>query len=111
MKNPDGPRRDNPDSSRYLTRRAFVVGSLAAGFALAVLPVSADTVITDSKGLVAGEIKIPVAGGEIPGYRAMPAVGGPFATVLVVHEIFGVHEHIKDISRRLEIGRASCRER
>jgi carboxymethylenebutenolidase len=57
--------------------------------------------MTDSKGLVAGEIKIPVAGGEIPGYRAMPAVGGPFATVLVVHEIFGVHEHIKDISRRL----------
>ncbi len=84
-----------------LTRRAFVVGSLAAGFALAVMPVSADTITTDSNGLVAGEVKIPVAGGEIPAYRAMPASGGPFPTVLVVHEIFGVHEHIKDICRRL----------
>jgi carboxymethylenebutenolidase len=82
-----------------LSRRAFVVGSLAAGFALAVMPVSADTITTDSNGLVAGEVKIPVEGGEIPAYRAMPASGGPFPTV--VHEIFGVHEHIKDICRRL----------
>src|SRR6266851_10222998 len=84
-----------------ITRRAFVVGSLAAGFALAVMPVSADTITTETNGLVAGEIKIPVADGAIPGYRAMPATGGPFPTVLVVHEIFGVHEHIKDICRRL----------
>src|SRR6202161_4148483 len=84
-----------------LTRRAFVVGSLAAGFALAVMPVSADTIPTDSNGLIAGEIKIPVAGGEIPAYRAMPASGGPFPTVLVVMEIFGVHEWVKDICRRL----------
>ena len=84
-----------------ISRRAFVVGSLAAGFALAVMPVSADTITTDSNGLVAGEVKIPVEGGEIPAYRAMPASGGPFPTVLVVHEIFGVHEHIKDICRRL----------
>ncbi len=77
------------------------MGSLAAGFALAVMPVSADTITTDSNGLVAGEVKIPVEGGEIPAYRAMPASGGPFPTVLVVHEIFGVHEHIKDICRRL----------
>jgi carboxymethylenebutenolidase len=66
-----------------------------------VMPVSADTITTDSSGLVAGEVKIPVEGGEIPAYRAMPASGGPFPTVLVVHEIFGVHEHIKDICRRL----------
>ncbi len=84
-----------------LSRRAFVVGSLAAGFALAVIPVSADTITTDSNGLIAGEVKIPVEGGETPAYRAMPASGGPFPTVLVVHEIFGVHEHIKDICRRL----------
>ncbi|HEV2171800.1 MAG TPA: dienelactone hydrolase family protein, partial [Candidatus Binatus sp.] len=87
--------------TNQLSRRAFVVGSLAAGFALAVMPVSADTITTDSNGLVAGEVKIPVKGGEIPAYRAMPASGGPFPTVLVVHEIFGVHEHIKDICRRL----------
>src|SRR6266436_10241565 len=89
------------NTNTKISRRAFVVGSLAAGFALAVMPVSADTITTDSNGLVAGEVKIPVAGGEIPAYRAMPATGGPFPTVLVVHEIFGVHEHIKNICRRL----------
>jgi carboxymethylenebutenolidase len=65
-----------------------------------VLPVSAETITTDSNGLVAGEVKIPVPGGGIPGYRAMPATGGPFPVVLVVHEVFGVHEHIKDVCRR-----------
>ncbi|HKN00267.1 MAG TPA: dienelactone hydrolase family protein [Candidatus Binataceae bacterium] len=84
-----------------LSRRAFVVGSLAAGFALAVLPVSAETITTDTDGMVAGDVEIPVADGKVPGYRAMPAAGGPFPTVLVVQEIFGVHEHIKDICRRL----------
>ena len=84
-----------------ISRRAFVVGSLATGFALAVMPVSADTITTDSNGLDAGQVKIPVEGGAIPAYCAMPASGGPFPTVLVVHEIFGVHEHIKDICRRL----------
>jgi carboxymethylenebutenolidase len=88
-------------SPTQISRRAFVVGSLAAGFALAVMPVSAETITTDSNGLIVGEVKIPVEGGEIPAYRAMPATGGPFPTILVVHEIFGVHEHIKDICRRL----------
>jgi carboxymethylenebutenolidase len=83
------------------TRREFVVTSLAAGFALAVQPVSADTITTDTTGLMAGEVKVPVKDGEIPAYRAMPDKGGPFPTVLVVQEIFGVHEHIKDICRRL----------
>jgi carboxymethylenebutenolidase len=82
------------------TRREFVVTSLAAGFALAVRPVSAETITTDTQGLTAGEIKIPVADGEIPGYRAMPDKGGPFPVALVVQEIFGVHEHIRDICRR-----------
>ena len=83
-----------------VTRRTFVVTTLAAGFALAVQPVSADTITTSAEGLEAGEVKIPVADGTIPAYRAMPAKGGPFPTVLVVQEIFGVHEHIKDICRR-----------
>ncbi len=83
------------------TRRGFVVTSLAAGFALAVQPVSAQTITTDTEGLEAGEVQIPVPDGKIPGYRAMPAKGGPFPVVLVVQEIFGVHEHIKDICRRL----------
>jgi carboxymethylenebutenolidase len=83
------------------TRRGFVVTSLAAGFALAVQPVSAQTITTDTEGLEAGEVQIPVPDGHIPGYRAKPARGGPFPVVLVVQEIFGVHEHIKDICRRL----------
>ena len=82
------------------TRREFVVTSLAAGFALAVQPVTAQTITTDTTGLAAGEVKIRVADGEIPAYRAMPEKGGPFPVVLVVQEIFGVHEHIKDICRR-----------
>ncbi|HUI27893.1 MAG TPA: dienelactone hydrolase family protein [Candidatus Kryptonia bacterium] len=84
-----------------LTRREFIVTTLATGFALAVQPVSAATITTDSTGLVAGEVKIPSRGGEMPAYRARPAAGGSLPIVLVVHEIFGVHEHIKDICRRL----------
>jgi carboxymethylenebutenolidase len=84
-----------------LTRREFVLTSLATGFALAVRPVSAQTMImTDTTGLEAGEVKIPVSDGQIPAYRAMPAKGGPFPVVLVVQEIFGVHEHMKDVCRR-----------
>ena len=84
-----------------LTRRGFVVTSLAAGFALAAQPVSAQTITTDTKGLEAGEVKVKVADGEMPAYRALPAGAGPFPVILVVQEIFGVHEHIKDICRRL----------
>jgi len=89
-------------SGQNLTRREFVITSLAAGFALAVQPVTAQTMITtDASGLTAGEVKIPTSGGDIPAYRAMPNSGGPFSVVLVVQEIFGVHEHIKDVCRRL----------
>ncbi len=83
------------------TRREFMLTSLAAGFALAVQPVMAQTIITtDTTGLEAGEVKIPVGDGQIPAYRAMPTAGGPFPVALVVQEIFGVHEHIKDVCRR-----------
>jgi carboxymethylenebutenolidase len=84
-----------------LTRRGFIVTSLAAGFALAVQPVVGQTVITtDATGLEAGEVKIPVADGEIPAYRAIPSKGKRFPVALVVQEIFGVHEYIKDVCRR-----------
>ncbi|MBD2003708.1 MULTISPECIES: dienelactone hydrolase family protein [Cyanophyceae] len=83
------------------TRRQFIaVTTLAAGFALAVHPISAQVITTDAKGLVAGEVKIPASDGEIPAYRAMPATGSNFPVVLVVQEIFGVHEHLQDICRR-----------
>ena len=84
-----------------LTRRGFVKTSLAAGFAAAVLPVQAQTmIVTDTQGLTAGEVKIPTQDGAMPAYRAMPAGKSGLGTVLVVQEIFGVHEHIKDVCRR-----------
>lgn len=81
-------------------RREFLVTKLAVGFAMAVSPAGAQTITTDAIGLTAGEVQIPVSGGQIPGYRAMPARGGNFPIVLVVQEIFGVHEYIKDVCRR-----------
>ncbi len=87
---------ENPDN-----RREFLVRKLAVGFALAVSPVGAQTITTDTNGIDAGEVKLPVKGGGlIPAYRAMPSKGKKFPVVLVVQEIFGVHEHIKDICRR-----------
>ncbi|MCA1993666.1 MAG: dienelactone hydrolase family protein, partial [Coleofasciculus sp. S288] len=86
---------------RDLTRRKFIiVTTLAAGFAICTHPLSAQVITTDTQGLVAGEVQIPVEDGEIPAYRAMPSRGEDFPVVLVVQEIFGVHEHIQDICRR-----------
>ena len=84
------------------TRRGFVATTLISGFTIAAGPVMAQTAIkTDSKGLTAGPVRIPVADGEMHAYRAMPAQGsGPFPTILVIQEIFGVHEHIQDVCRR-----------
>jgi carboxymethylenebutenolidase len=96
-----GPELDSLLGKSALTRRDVLMTSLAIGFAAAAGPVAAETVITTgSEGLTAGEVKIPTADVEIPAYRAMPAKGGPFPVVLVVQEIFGVHEHIKDVCRR-----------
>lgn len=81
-------------------RRGFLVTSVTAGFALAVQPISAQQIKTDSEGLEAGEVKIPAEGGEMPAYRAAPAKGERLPVVLVVHEIFGVHEYIQDVCRR-----------
>lgn len=96
-----GPELDSLIGRTALTRRDVIVTSVAAGFAVAAGPVAADTVITtDTQGLDAGEVKIPVADGEIPAYRAMPENGARLPVVLVVQEIFGVHEHIRDLCRR-----------
>lgn len=92
---------DSLTDSVNLTRRGFAVTSLAAGFAAAVSPVASATITTDSTGLNAGEVKIPVKDGTVPGYRAEPATGRNFPTVLVIQEVFGVHEHIRDLCRRL----------
>jgi carboxymethylenebutenolidase len=84
------------------SRRGFLITRLSAGFAAAVLPISAATITTDSNDLTAGEVAIPTKDGSIPAYRAMPMTNGKtFPIVLVVQEVFGVHEHIKDLCRRL----------
>ncbi|BAY21398.1 twin-arginine translocation pathway signal [Calothrix sp. NIES-2100] len=70
------------------------------GFAQAVQPISNQVIATDNQGLVAGFVNIPVKDGEIPAYRAQPDTGENFPIVLVIQEIFGVHEHIQDIARR-----------
>ncbi|MCC5599235.1 dienelactone hydrolase family protein [Nostoc favosum] len=86
---------------KEITRRKFIAtATVATGFALAVQPISAQVISTDAKGLIAGAVKIPVKDGEIPAYRAAPATGKNFPIVLVIQEIFGVHEHIQDITRR-----------
>jgi carboxymethylenebutenolidase len=73
---------------------------LPQGFAAAVLPITAATITTDSAGLITGEVEIPTGDLRIPAYRACPAQGESFPTILVVQEIFGIHEHIKDLCRR-----------
>ena len=97
----DWPQYFDSNADTPVTRRGFVVTTLAVGFALAAQPLSAGTLVTESTGLQAGEIAIPTRDGRMPAYRAMPANGHALPVVLVVQEIFGVHEHIKDLCRRL----------
>ena len=84
-----------------LPRRGMMMTGLISGFTLATTRVDAQALHTDPAGLEAGEAKIPTTAGELPAYYARPAGPGPFPTVLVIEEIFGVHEYIKDTCRRL----------
>ena len=84
-----------------VNRRGFLLTSLAGGFAVASEPLFAQAIKTDTQGITAGEVKVPVKDGQIPAYRAMPAKGKNFPVILVIQEIFGVHEYIQDICRRL----------
>jgi len=86
-----------------LSRRRFMTASAAvtAGYTLAAGPVRADVIKTDTSGLPAGDAKIKVADGEMPGYFARPANATNPPVVLVAMEIFGLHEYIKDVTRRL----------
>jgi carboxymethylenebutenolidase len=85
------------------SRRGFMTASAAvtAGYTLAAGPVRADVIKTDTSGLVTGDVRIKVAGGEMPGYFARPAGVSNPPVVLVAMEIFGLHEYIKDVTRRL----------
>ena len=86
--------------TRDFTRRDFVRTTVGSGFAAAVLPLTAQTIKTDSAGLAAGEVSIMVGDFKMPAYRAMPAGKTNLPVVLVISEIFGVHEHIADVARR-----------
>ena len=88
--------------SMGIGRREFLAGAtVAAGYALAAQPVSAEVIATPAEGLAEGMTTIPSAGTAVPAYSARPAAGSNWPVVLVVQEIFGVHEHIKDLCRRL----------
>jgi carboxymethylenebutenolidase len=84
------------------TRREFLITSAAAaGYTLAAGPLRAEVITTSAEGLVAGEVSIPAGDRSIGGYRARPSSDLRLPVVLVVQEIFGVHEYIRDVCRRL----------
>ena len=92
---------DSLTPSRTFSRRDFARTSVGAGFAAAVMPVEAQTQVkTSSDGLTVGEVTIDVGDFKLPAYRAMPAGKSQLPVVLVVSEIFGVHEYIADVARR-----------
>jgi len=86
-----------------LSRRGFMSSSAAAaaGYTLATGPVRADAIHTDSNGLDAGEAEVKVSGGNMPVYYARPAGVQHPPIILVLMEIFGLHEFIRDVTRRL----------
>lgn len=88
-----------PQSSVNL--RELVTALLPQGYAKMVQPIASTAIATDDKGLLAGEVKVQTMTGAVPAYRAAPDRNGKHPVVLVVQEIFGVHEHIKDVCRRL----------
>jgi carboxymethylenebutenolidase len=87
--------------TREINRREFARTGVGVGFAAATLPITAQTEVrTDSAGLMVGEVMIPVGAFKLPAYRAQPEGKSNLPVVLVVSEIFGVHEHIADVARR-----------
>jgi carboxymethylenebutenolidase len=92
---------DNPKFSDGVERRDFLKAALGSSFALAALPVVAQSVIkTDATGLTAGTVTLTIGGQAVPIYRAQPASKKNLPVILVISEIFGVHEHIADVARR-----------
>jgi carboxymethylenebutenolidase len=91
----------HPDDS-HPNRRAALKAAAGLGFPAAALPVTAQTLVsTSSEGLLAGPVRIEVNGFEVPAYRSAPVDAKNAPVVLVVPEIFGLHEHIADVTRRL----------
>ncbi|WP_348703507.1 dienelactone hydrolase family protein [Acidovorax soli] len=91
---------DSLAPGRDFNRRDFVRTTVGSGFAAAVLPVTAQTLKTDAQGLEVGEVSVPVGDFKMPAYRAQPTGAKNPPVILVISEIFGVHEHIADVARR-----------
>jgi carboxymethylenebutenolidase len=83
-----------------LTRRSIAL-ALASGYAVAAFSAEAEPIHTDDKGLVTETVEIPSADRKIPGFLARPEGRGKHPVVLVNSEVFGVHEWVKDVCRRL----------
>ncbi len=83
-----------------VTRRRLVVGLGATGFALAAGPVSAQVITTPSEGLITTDHQVKSGADSVPVYEARPAGGGRHPVLIVIHEIFGLHEHQRDVARR-----------
>ena len=99
---PEGPQAEDMVLNRRTLGAGAVGGLFFAGYAPAALAAQAAPVTTDSAGLVAENVSYPAPDGfDLPAYVARPAGDGPFPVVIVVSEIFGVHEYIRDICRRL----------
>ncbi len=83
------------------TRRTAIQVALGAGYAASVMPIMAQTAITTpADGLTVGETTFEVNGFKVPMYFAAPAGKKNLPVVLVIQEIFGVHEYIADTCRR-----------
>lgn len=102
MDDPNGDLQGLSGLASYpLARRGVMMTGLISGLTLATTRVEAQVIKTDTNGIEAAEVKIPVGDTDLPGYFAKPAGAGPFPIVVVIEEIFGVHEYIKDTCRRL----------
>ena len=98
----NNPELDSLITEIKFTRRSFIASSVATGFALAAGSAVAQTVVnTSADGLDVGSALVPVDGGNIPTYFAAPRKAGGYATILVIPEVFGLHEYQRDICRRL----------
>jgi carboxymethylenebutenolidase len=88
-----------------VSRRQFlagvgVTGVSLAGFAVAANPVAAQVITTSTEGLTVTDTKVSSGGFQVPIYEARPAAVGRYPVVLVIPEVWGMHEHIKDVARR-----------
>lgn len=87
-------------SRRQFLARMTGAGASLAGFAIAANPVAGEVITTPTNGLAVADGKVPSGDFQVPTYEARPATAGRYPVVLVIPEVFGMHEHIKDVTRR-----------